>query len=164
MSVHTHPKERQREPLIVVGFKIVEITLKTAIEACYIVAAIGKDFSYFLAPPSLSTIDYDSSICGHGFEHMGQRVEWCIDGTFDRVGGEVGSLKSSSVTVFGSSLANSAGVMRRYDASLLSSSSTALCKAIGMFFPSRSDLGTPQGGAPHSSKSRRPAEYSWPDQ
>lgn len=47
MSVHTHPKERQREPLIVVGFKIVEITLKTAIEACYIVAAIGKDFSYF---------------------------------------------------------------------------------------------------------------------
>ena len=90
MSVHTHPKERQREPLIVVGFKIVEITLKTAIEACYIVAAIGKDFSYFLAPPSLSTIDYDSSICGHGFEHMGQRVEWCIDGTFDRVGGEVG--------------------------------------------------------------------------
>lgn len=44
MSVHTHPKERQREPLIVVGFKIVEITLKTAIEACYIVAAIGKDF------------------------------------------------------------------------------------------------------------------------
>ena len=46
MSVHTHPKERQREPLIVVGFKIVEITLKTAIEACYIVAAIGKDFSY----------------------------------------------------------------------------------------------------------------------
>ena len=35
-----------------VGFKIVEITLKTAIEACYIVAAIGKDFSYFLAPPS----------------------------------------------------------------------------------------------------------------
>ena len=90
MSVHTHPKERQREPLIVVGFKIVEITLKTAIEACYIVAAIGKDFSYFLAPPSLSTIDYDSSICGHGFEHMGQRVEWCIDGTFDRVGSEVG--------------------------------------------------------------------------
>ena len=73
-----------------VGFKIVEITLKTAIEACYIVTAIGKDFSYFLAPPSLSTIDYDSSICGHGFEHMGQRVEWCIDGTFDRVGGEVG--------------------------------------------------------------------------
>ena len=47
MSVHTHPKERQREPLIVVGFKIVEITLKTAIEACYIVAAIGKDFSYY---------------------------------------------------------------------------------------------------------------------
>ena len=90
MSVHTHPKERQREPLIVVGFKIVEITLKTAIEACYIVTAIGKDFSYFLAPPSLSTIDYDSSICGHGFEHMGQRVEWRIDGTFDRVGGEVG--------------------------------------------------------------------------
>ena len=70
MSVHTHPKERQREPLIVVGFKIVEITLKTAIEACCIVAAIGKDFSYFLAPPSLSTIDYDSSICGHGFEHI----------------------------------------------------------------------------------------------
>lgn len=95
MSVHTHPKERQREPLIVVGFKIVEITLKTAIEACYIVAAIGKDFSYFLAPPSLSTIDYDSSICGHGFEHMGQRVEWCIDGTFDRVGGEVGWVPSS---------------------------------------------------------------------
>ena len=154
MSVHTHPKGRQREPLIVVGFKIVEITLKTAIEACYIVTAIGKDFSYFLAPPSLSTIDYDSSICGHGFEHMGQRVEWCIDGVFDRVGGEVGW----------SSLANSAGVMRRYDASLLSSSSTALCKAIGMFFPSRSDLGSPQGGAPHSSKSRRPAEYSWPDQ
>ena len=165
MSVHTHPKERQREPLIVVGFKIVEITLKTAIEACYIVTAIGKDFSYFLAPPSLSTIDYDSSICGHGFEHMGQRVEWCIDGTFDRVGGEVGWFpqveQRDRIRV---KLANSAGVMRRYDASLLSSSSTALRKAIGMFFPSRSDLGSPQGGVPHSSKSRRPAEYSWPDQ
>ena len=143
MSVHTHPKERQREPLIVVGFKIVEITLKTAIEACYIVAAIGKDFSYFLAPPSLSTIDYDSSICGHGFEHMGQRVEWCIDGTFDRVGGEVGWFPQ----------------VEQRDRIRVE-----LGKLIGMFFPSRSDLGTPQGGAPHSSKSRRPAEYSWPDQ
>ena len=57
MSVHTHPKERQREPLIVVGFKIVEITLKTAIEACYIVAAIGKDFSYFLEHNRLRQFD-----------------------------------------------------------------------------------------------------------
>ena len=57
MSVHTHPKERQREPLIVVGFKIVEITLKTAIEACYIVAAIGKDFkviSTILKPTTIN--------------------------------------------------------------------------------------------------------------
>ena len=90
MSVHTHPKERQREPLIVVGFKIVEITLKTAIEACYIVAAIGKDFSYFLAPPSLSTIDYDSSICGHGLSTWARGSSGALMAPSTGVGGEVG--------------------------------------------------------------------------
>ena len=73
-----------------VGFEIIKIALKASIEAGHIVTAIGENFGHFLAPPTLGAIDHNSSILGHGFEYMSQWIKRSIDGTFDRVSGEIG--------------------------------------------------------------------------